>query len=153
MGFKRTAWAVSALGLGVIFAAGALVDARPAEAGTTVNTHFLLSGLVPVAATGERADLRLVNQSPYARSVKLELVDKDGGSASTTITVIDPNEAVSVTLDPTKFMPLRGRILLNQQQGETEILCDAFVASLAIVATGSTPRTKVYVGEFNHYDP
>jgi len=149
---RRIAFSVVVFGLGAVLAVGALASPRPVEA-STVATHFLFSGLVHVAASGERAELHLVNGSPYARNVKLEILDVAGTTKAVSSTVIQPDAQVTISFDPSKMTMIRGRILLNQQDGETEILCNAFAASLEIVAAGDTPRTKVYVGEFNHYDP
>jgi hypothetical protein len=140
------------LALGVFVAVGALVGARPAAA-STIAVHTLQSGIVHIASAGERAELHLLNASPYARNVKLELIDAAGLTKSVTSTVVQSGGQATISFDPTKMTLVRGRILLNQQDGETEIQCNDFVASLEIVAAGDTPRTKVYVGDFNHIDP
>src|SRR6188472_296412 len=126
---RRTAFSVVVFGLGAALAITTLASPRPVEA-STIAVHTLQSGIVHVASTGERAELHLLNGSPYARNVKLELIDAAGATKGVTSTIVQPDGQVTISFDPTKMTLVRGRILLNQQDGETEIQCNDFVASL-----------------------
>jgi hypothetical protein len=148
---KRAVVSGATVALAIVFAVLAFTAAPHVDAGAEATEHYLGSGLIRVAASGERLEFMVVNEELKTRALTLEIIDAANVVRVSKQVNLEVGKSASVWFDPPAPIHLRARAMLYQDVGDAQIQCNDFPISLQLINTASPAKTKIYVGDFTHW--